>query len=169
MKNVAVLTEDGAFSLFFNHHPGAFDSSRLPTPGNLPSKAKKMLMPGGQPGGGGGWAQVELTDALLKLYSNANSGRSESDPCPFAQTRLLVTPQTIQHSWTDMTISLSGVCTLFCTFFTLLCSGFFMHFVHVIGFVNLSLLFSKDNSYRMAKVSIFRNKTIKPRTYHDAF
>ena len=35
----------------------------VPTPGNLPSKAKKMLMPGGQPEGGGGWAQVELTDA----------------------------------------------------------------------------------------------------------
>ena len=30
--------------------------------------AKKMLMPGGQPGwGGGGWAQVELTDALIEL------------------------------------------------------------------------------------------------------
>ena len=28
----------------------AFDSPRVPTPGNLPSKAKKMLMPGGQPG-----------------------------------------------------------------------------------------------------------------------
>ena len=24
-----------------------------------------MLMPGGQPGGGGGWAKVELTDALF--------------------------------------------------------------------------------------------------------
>ena len=54
MKNVAVLTEDGAFALFFRPHPRGFDSSRLPTPGNLPSKAKKMLMPGGQPGGGGG-------------------------------------------------------------------------------------------------------------------
>ena len=54
MKNVAVLTEDGAFSLFFHPHPGAFDSSRVPTPGNLPFKAKKMLMTGGQPGGGGG-------------------------------------------------------------------------------------------------------------------
>ena len=52
MKNVAVLTEDGAFALFFRHHPGGFDSSRVPTPGNLPSKAKKMLIPGGQPGGG---------------------------------------------------------------------------------------------------------------------
>ena len=41
MKNVAVLTEDGAFVLFFRPHPGGFDSSRVPTPGNLPSKAKK--------------------------------------------------------------------------------------------------------------------------------
>ena len=54
MKNVAVLTEDGAFALFFRPHPGGFDSSRVPTPGNLPSKAKKMLMPGGQPRGGAG-------------------------------------------------------------------------------------------------------------------
>ena len=37
----------------FSSHPRGFDSSRVPTPGNLPSKAKKMLMPGGQPGGGG--------------------------------------------------------------------------------------------------------------------
>ena len=56
MKNVAVLTEDGAFALFFRPHPGEFDSSRVPTLGNLPSKAKKMLMPGGQPGRGGGAA-----------------------------------------------------------------------------------------------------------------
>ena len=42
MKNVAVLTEDGALALFFRLHPGAFDSSRVPTPGNLPSKAKKI-------------------------------------------------------------------------------------------------------------------------------
>ena len=41
MKNVAVLTEDGAFALFFRSHPGGFDRSRVPTPGNLPSKAKK--------------------------------------------------------------------------------------------------------------------------------
>ena len=41
MKNVAVFTEDGAFALFFRPHPGGFDSSRVPTPENLPSKAKK--------------------------------------------------------------------------------------------------------------------------------
>ena len=55
MKNVAVLTEDGVFALFFRPYPGAFDSSRVPTPGNLPSKAqKKMLMLGGQPEEGKG-------------------------------------------------------------------------------------------------------------------
>ena len=58
MKNVAVFTE-GAFALFFRPHLGGSDSSRVPTPGNLPSKAKKMLMPGG-----GRWAHLELTDAL---------------------------------------------------------------------------------------------------------
>ena len=41
MKNVAVLTEDGTFALFFRPHPRGFDNSRVPTPGNLPSKAKK--------------------------------------------------------------------------------------------------------------------------------
>ena len=63
MKNVAVLTEDGAFALFFRPHPGGFDSSRVPTPGNLPSKAKKMLMPVGQTGwgrGGGGSGAVGI-------------------------------------------------------------------------------------------------------------
>ena len=65
-KKIAVLTEDGAFALFFRPLPVVFGSSRAPTPGNLPSKAK-MLMRGGQPGGGGeSWAQVELTDALLR-------------------------------------------------------------------------------------------------------
>ena len=47
MINVAELTKDGAFALFFCPHPGGFDSSRVPTSKNLPSKAKKkMLMPG---------------------------------------------------------------------------------------------------------------------------
>ena len=41
MKNAAVLTEDGAFARFFRTHPGEFDSSRVPIPGDLTSKAKK--------------------------------------------------------------------------------------------------------------------------------
>ena len=65
MKNVAVLTEDGAFALFFRPHLGRFDSSRVPIPGNLPSKAKNDNTWGSaQGGGGGGLAQLELTDAL---------------------------------------------------------------------------------------------------------
>ena len=59
IKNVALLTEDGAFALFFRPHPGGFASSRVPTPGNLPSKAKKMLIPGGQPGGGLGAGGID--------------------------------------------------------------------------------------------------------------
>ena len=41
----------GICPLFSSPPRGWFDSSRVPTPGNLPSKAKKMLMPGGQPRG----------------------------------------------------------------------------------------------------------------------
>ena len=48
-----------AFALFFRPHPGGFDSSRVPTPGNLPSKAKKMLMPRGQSGGALGTAGID--------------------------------------------------------------------------------------------------------------
>ena len=54
MKNVAVFTEDGALALFFRPHPGGFDSSRVPTPGNLPSKAKKKANARGSARGGGG-------------------------------------------------------------------------------------------------------------------
>ena len=57
------VTEDGVFALFFRLHRGGFDSSRVPTPGNLPSKVQKMLMHGDQPvwggEGGGRWAQLE--------------------------------------------------------------------------------------------------------------
>ena len=55
---VAVLTEDGAFAAFFRPHPGGFKSSRVPTPGNLPSKAKKNANARGSARG-----QVELIDA----------------------------------------------------------------------------------------------------------
>ena len=43
-KNVAVLTEDGAFALLLRPYLGGFDSSRVPTPGNLLSKAKKRWL-----------------------------------------------------------------------------------------------------------------------------
>ena len=49
MKNVAMLTEDGAFALFFHPHHQGFDSSRVPTP-------REFAMVG--------WVQVELTDVL---------------------------------------------------------------------------------------------------------
>ena len=52
MKNVAVLTEDGAFALFFRTHREGFDSSN-PTPGNLPPKAKKNANARESAGGGG--------------------------------------------------------------------------------------------------------------------
>ena len=45
----------------FRPHPGRFDSSRVPTPGNLPSKTKKKCYCPGISPGRGGWAQVELT------------------------------------------------------------------------------------------------------------
>ena len=43
MKYVAVLIDEGPGHLpsFFRPHPGGFDSSRVPTPGNLPSKGQK--------------------------------------------------------------------------------------------------------------------------------
>ena len=56
-------------------------SSWVPTPRNVPSKANKMLMPWGKPGGWGGGggvagkAELELTDALVhkiqKIYGYA--------------------------------------------------------------------------------------------------
>ena len=54
MKNVAVLTENEVFALFFRPHPGGFDSSRVSSPRNLQSKANKMLMLGNDPGGRAG-------------------------------------------------------------------------------------------------------------------
>ena len=53
----------GAFALFLSPHHGAFGSLSVPTPGNLPSKRKKNANARGLARGGGGWAQLELTDA----------------------------------------------------------------------------------------------------------
>ena len=43
-----IKLEDGAFALSFRPHRGALGSSSVPAPGNLPSKTKKKLMPGGR-------------------------------------------------------------------------------------------------------------------------
>ena len=59
MKNVAVLTEDGAFALFFRPLPVEFDTSRVSTRGNLPSKAKKNAYAQDSGGWGGGWGGGE--------------------------------------------------------------------------------------------------------------
>ena len=75
INNVAALTEEGAFALFFGPHPWGFDGSRVPTRGNLPSKAKKMLMPEGQPGGGRGWAGRSWNWLMLRktlLFSRSD-------------------------------------------------------------------------------------------------
>ena len=59
MKNVAVLMEDGAFALFFLPHP----------PGICHPRQKKCLCPGAaRAWGGGGQAQLELTDALYEHF-----------------------------------------------------------------------------------------------------
>ena len=70
MKNVAVLTEDGAFALFFRPHPGGFDSSRVPTPRNLPSKAKKNA---NARGSGRSWklrSRYYLMRILVSIFPN---------------------------------------------------------------------------------------------------
>ena len=51
MKNVAVLTKDGAFALFCRPHPGGFDSSRVPTPGKLRPRQKNANARGSAGGG----------------------------------------------------------------------------------------------------------------------
>ena len=68
MKKIAVLTEDGAFVLFFRPHPKGFDSLGVPTPGNLLSKEKIMLMHGGQPGGGLGAAGIDWCITLIQTF-----------------------------------------------------------------------------------------------------
>ena len=64
---------DGGMGIcrLFSSPPGGFDSSRVPTPRNLPSTEKKMPMPGVQPGGGGGWgARRRWNRRMHKYYFN---------------------------------------------------------------------------------------------------
>ena len=67
------------FDCAINEKCCSVDGGRGICPLFSPSKAKKLLMPGGQSGGGGGcWAQVELTGALIPetkstgLFNNIN-------------------------------------------------------------------------------------------------
>ena len=78
----------GICRLFFRPHPRGFDSSRVPTPGNLPSEAKKMPMPGSQPEGV--WAHVELTDALLtelKIVQKTHIKYENGAPCDWKSAK----------------------------------------------------------------------------------
>ena len=62
---VWIKLEDEAFALSFRPHRGAFDSSSIPAPGNLPSKTKKAnALRLARRGGGGGRAQLDFTYAL---------------------------------------------------------------------------------------------------------
>ena len=54
--NKKCCTVDGGRGIcpVFSSPPRGICQLKSPHPGNLPSKANKMLIPGGQPGGGGG-------------------------------------------------------------------------------------------------------------------
>ena len=76
-KKVAVLTKNGAFALFFRPHPGGFDSSRVPTPGNLPSKVKKNANARGSArrgGGGMGAGGIDLCITEERKWKGKESG-----------------------------------------------------------------------------------------------
>ena len=68
MNNEQCCSVDGGRGIcpLFWTHPGGFDSSRVPTPGNLPSKAKIMLMPEGQPRAGEGLGAAGIDWCIRK-------------------------------------------------------------------------------------------------------
>ena len=64
------VTENGAFALIFRLHRGGFDSSKVPTHGNLPSKAKKNAnVRGSARRRGGGRGGGRCTQLELELRS----------------------------------------------------------------------------------------------------
>ena len=62
--NIKCYTVDGGRCIcpLFSSPPRGICQLKSPHPREFAIQGKKMLMPGGQPGGGG-WAQLELTDA----------------------------------------------------------------------------------------------------------
>ena len=75
MKNVAVLTKDGEFALVFLPSPGGFDSSRVPTPGNLQNanaRGSARVGGGGAGLGAGGinWCKNRSISFILKYETS---------------------------------------------------------------------------------------------------
>ena len=64
MKNVAVLTKDGAFAFFFSSLPRGIWQLKHPHPREFSIQGKKNANARGS-ARGWGWAQVELTDVLF--------------------------------------------------------------------------------------------------------
>ena len=59
MKNVAVFTEDGGICPLFSSPPRGIWQLKSPHPQEFAIQVKKMLMPGGQPGGALGAAVID--------------------------------------------------------------------------------------------------------------
>ena len=70
IKNVALLTEDGAFALFFRPHPGGFASSRVPNPREFAIQGKKNANSRGSARGGPGrrWNWLVHYSILLVCF-----------------------------------------------------------------------------------------------------
>ena len=64
MKNVAVLTKDGAFAFFFRPYPPGDLQLKHPHPREFSIRGRKNANARGS-ARGWGWAQVELTDVLF--------------------------------------------------------------------------------------------------------
>ena len=58
----------GVFALFLHPHPGAFTQLMCPHPGEFAHFFLKNANARGLARGGGGWALLELTDALVRMF-----------------------------------------------------------------------------------------------------
>ena len=71
VKNVAVLTEEWAFAVFFRPRPGDLTAQESPPPGICHPREKKCQCPEFSPGGGGGWgARRRWNRRMHKYYFN---------------------------------------------------------------------------------------------------
>ena len=88
MKNVAVLTENRAFALIhFSFPPRGIWQLKSPHPREFAIQGQKMLMPGGQPGGGGlgaAWIDVICQKRVPVFHQGFQTPRNrfrETDFC----------------------------------------------------------------------------------------